>query len=115
VPNTRTPGRFDPPTCQHALRQARRLAKNLHGQPRPYGYRMLGQVATLGRYKGIAEVLGTRLSGFPGWFVARTYHLYALPLASRKLRVVTDWTTSLFFRRDIAELSTLGHPRKLGE
>jgi NADH dehydrogenase len=115
VPNTRTPGRFDPPTCQHALRQARRLAKTLHGQPRPYGYRMLGQVATLGRYKGIAEVLGTRLSGFPGWFVARTYHLYALPLASRKLRVVTDWTTSLFFRRDIAELSTLGHPRKLGE
>jgi len=115
VPNTRTPGRFDPPTCQHALRQARRLAKNLHGPARPYGYRMLGQVATLGRYKGIAEVLGTRLSGFPGWFVARTYHLYALPLVSRKLRVVADWTTALFFRRDIAELSSLGHPRKLGE
>ena len=115
VPNTRTPGRFDPPTCQHALRQARRLAKNLHGPARPYGYRMLGQVATLGRYKGIAEVLGTRLSGFPGWFVARTYHLYALPLVSRKLRVVADWTTALFFRRDIAELSSLGHPRQLGE
>jgi NADH dehydrogenase len=115
VPNTHTPGRLDPPTCQHALRQARRLAKNLHGPARPYGYRMLGQVATLGRYKGIAEVLGTRLSGFPGWFVARTYHLYALPLVSRKLRVVADWTTALFFRRDIAELSSLGHPRKLGE
>jgi len=26
---------------------------------------------------------------------------------------VTDWTTSLFFRRDIAELSMLGHPRRL--
>lgn len=115
VPNTRTPGRFDPPTCQHALRQARCLAKNLQGRPRPYGYRMLGQVATLGRYKGIAEVLGTRISGFPGWFVARTYHLYALPLVSRKLRVVADWTTALFFRRDIAELSSLGHPRRLGE
>jgi hypothetical protein len=24
-----------------------------------------------------------------------------------------DWTTSLFFRRDIAELSLLGHPRRL--
>jgi NADH dehydrogenase len=60
-------------------------------------------------------VLGTRLSGFPGWFVARTYHLYALPLVSRKLRVVADWTTALFFRRDIAELSSLGHPRQLGE
>ena len=115
VPNARTPGAFDPPTCQHALRQARRLAKNLIGQPEPYGYRMLGQVATLGRYKGIAEIPGMQLRGFLGWFVARTYHLYQLPLLSRKLRVVVDWTVALFFRRDVAELSALGHPRKLGD
>ena len=115
VPNAATPGEFDPPTSQHALRQARRLAKNLHEEPRPYRYRMLGQVATLGRYKGIADVLGLRLRGFPGWFVTRTYHLYQLPLLSRKLRVVTDWTTSLFFRRDIAELGMLGHPQPLGD
>jgi NADH:ubiquinone reductase (H+-translocating) len=103
----------DPPTCQHALRQARRLARNLEGPPRPYGYRMLGQVATLGRYKGIADVLGLRLRGFPGWWVTRSYHLYQLPLLSRKLRVVTDWTTSLLFRRDVVELGTLGHPEGL--
>ena len=103
----------DPPTSQHALRQARRLAKNLRGDPQPYRYRMLGQVATLGRYKGIADVLGLRLWGFPGWFVTRTYHLFQLPLVSRKLRVVADWTISLFFRRDIAELGTLGHPQGL--
>lgn len=115
VPNGATPGRVDPPTCQHALRQARRLAKNLSGDEQPYRYRMLGQVATLGRYKGIADVLGLRLRGFPGWFVTRTYHLIQLPLLSRKLRVVVDWTTSLFFRRDIAELSGLGHPHRLGE
>jgi NADH dehydrogenase len=113
VPNLATPGRPDPPTSQHALRQARRLAKNLGGQVEPYRYRMLGQVATLGRYKGIADVLGLRLRGFPGWFVTRTYHLYQLPLFSRKLRVVVDWTVSLLFRRDIAELGTLGHPRRL--
>ena len=71
---------------------------------------MLGQVATLGRYKGIADVLGLRLRGFLGWFVTRTYHLYQLPLLTRKLRVVADWTTALFFRSDIAELGTLGHP-----
>ena len=115
VPNTATPGRTDPPTCQHALRQARRLAKNLQGNEQPYGYRMLGQVATLGRYKGIADVVGIRFRGFPGWFITRTYHLLQLPLLSRKLRVLIDWTTSLFFRRDIAELSMLGHPRRLGE
>jgi NADH dehydrogenase len=113
VPNEATPGQFDPPTCQHALRQARRLAKNLSGLPRPYRYRMLGQVATLGRYKGIADVLGLEFRGFLGWFVTRTYHLYQLPLVTRKLRVVADWTTALFFRRDIAELGTLGHPARL--
>jgi len=115
VPNEATPGRVDPPTSQHALRQARRLAKNITGEPRPYRYRMLGQVATLGRYKGIADVLGVRLRGFPGWWVTRTYHLYQLPLFSRKLRVVVDWTTALFFRRDVVELSMLGHPQRLGD
>jgi NADH dehydrogenase len=115
VPNEATPDHPDPPTSQHALRQARRLAKNLTGTPEPYRYRMLGQVATLGRYKGIADVLGLRLRGFPGWFVTRSYHLYQLPLPSRKLRVVTDWTVALLFRRDIAELSMLGHPERLGE
>ncbi|HET8652855.1 MAG TPA: NAD(P)/FAD-dependent oxidoreductase [Gaiellaceae bacterium] len=115
VPNLATPGRVDPPTCQHALRQARRLAKNLQGEPRPYRYRMLGEVATLGRYKGIANVLGIRLRGFPGWWVTRTYHLYQLPLLSRKLRVVVDWTVALFFRRDIAQLGTLGHPERVGD
>ena len=115
VPNEKTPGQFDPPTCQHALRQARRLAQNLQGTPEPYGYRMLGQVATLGRYKGIADVMGVRFRGFPGWFITRSYHLFQLPLLSRKLRVVVDWTTSLFFRRDIAELSDLGDRQRLSE
>jgi NADH dehydrogenase len=118
VPNAATAGRTDPPTCQHALRQARRLAKNLRAvaagrETRPYRYRMLGQVATLGRHKGIADALGLQLSGFAGWWVTRSYHLIQLPLTTRKLRIVADWTSSLFFRRDIAELGTLGHPPRL--
>jgi NADH dehydrogenase len=115
VPNLATPGRLDPPTCQHALRQARRLAKNLKGDARRYRYRMLGEVATLGRYKGIANVLGIRFRGFPGWWITRTYHLYQLPLSSRKLRVVADWTVALFFRRGIGQLGTLGHPERVGD
>ena len=39
-------------------------------------------------------------------------NLYQLPLLSRKLRVVADWTTSLFFRRDIAELDVLRDTRR---
>ncbi|MGN6430911.1 MAG: NAD(P)/FAD-dependent oxidoreductase [Gaiellaceae bacterium] len=115
VPNEATPGQPDPPTSQHALRQARRLAKNLRGEAKPYRYRMLGQVATLGRHKGIAEVFGLHFRGFLGWWITRSYHLYQLPLISRKLRVVTDWTVALLFRRDIAELGMLGHPRRLGD
>jgi NADH dehydrogenase len=115
VANEATPGLPDPPTSQHALRQARRLARNLAGETKPYRYSTLGQVATLGRYKGIALVFGVPLRGFIGWFVTRTYHLYQLPLFSRKLRVVTDWTVALLFRRDIAELGMLGHPTRLGD
>jgi NADH:quinone reductase (non-electrogenic) len=103
----------DPPTSQHALRQARRLAQNLEGKLKPYRYRMIGQGATLGRYKGIADIFGLRFHGFLGWFFTRSYHLYQLPLLTRKLRVVTDWTVALLFRRDIAELGTLGHPKPL--
>jgi NADH:ubiquinone reductase (H+-translocating) len=112
VPNLAS-GEADPPTSQHALRQARTLARNLRGKPRPYRYRMIGQSATLGLYKGIAEAFGVRFTGFLGWFATRTYHLYQLPLFSRKLRVVADWTIALLFRRDIAELGSLGHPRRL--
>src|SRR3954451_2723962 len=115
VPNEATPGESDPPTSLDALRQARLLAKNLHGKPKPYRYKMLGQVATLGRHKGIADVMGLNIRGFLGWWITRTYHLYQLPLISRKLRVVTDWTVALLFRRDIAELSMLGHPQRLGD
>jgi NADH dehydrogenase len=114
VPNEATPGQVDPPTSQHALRQAKRLARNIAGEVRPYRYRMLGEVATLGRYKGIASVFGFPFKGFLGWWITRTYHLYQLPLVSRKLRVVTDWTVALVFRRDIAELSMLERRKGLG-
>src|SRR2546430_10179219 len=58
-------------------------SKNLSGEPKPYRYRTLGQVATLGRHKGIADVMGLNLRGFLGWWVTRTYHLYQLPTLSR--------------------------------
>ena len=115
VPNDAVPERPDPPTSQHALRQARRLAKNIRGERRAYRYREIGMGATLGRYKGIVDLQGVPIRGFPGWFATRTYHLAQLPLLSRKLRVVTDWTVALVFRRDIAELGMLGHPRRLGD
>lgn len=105
VPNQATPGITDPPTCQHALRQARRLAKNLRGTPKPYRFRSLGHMATLGRRHGIAVVAGMRLRGIAGWAFARGYHVLQLPFASRRARVIADWTAAALFRRDLAELS----------
>ena len=37
-----------------------------------------------------------------------------IPGAARKARAVLDWTASLPFRRDIAELGSIGHPKRLG-
>jgi len=111
VPNEATPGATDPATCQHALRQARRLARNLRGTPRAYRYRSLGHMATLGRRHGIAVVGGVRLRGIVGWVVARGYHVLQLPFAARRARVIADWTTAALFRRDVAELSVVGAPR----
>src|SRR5262249_57915675 len=76
---------------------------------------MLGQVATLGRHKGIADVFGFPFRGFLGWWITRTYHLYQLPLISRKFRVLVDWTVGLFFPRDIAELGRRSEERRVGK
>ena len=109
--------RAEPIRRRASTHSARRAASRgiSPGTPEPYGYRMLGQVATLGRFKGIADVLGIHLSDSPGGSSLVATTSTHLPLLSRKLRVVTDWTTALFFRRDIAELSSLGHPEGFEE
>jgi NADH:ubiquinone reductase (H+-translocating) len=106
VPNEATPGETDPATCQHALRQARRLARNLRGTPRAYSYRTRGQMATLGSRHGIALVGRMRVKGLLGWIIARGYHVLQLPFAARRARVLADWTAAALFRRDVAELSS---------
>jgi NADH:ubiquinone reductase (H+-translocating) len=109
-----------PPTCQHAIRQGRRVAENvaatLSGRsPRPFRYRTLGVFVDMGQHKAVATVLGVRLRGFPAWFAARTYHLIMMPGVARKLRLGLDWGVGLFFGRASAELGQLGHPAALGD
>jgi NADH dehydrogenase len=111
-----TTGGICPPTAQHALRQARRLAKNvvaeLRGKPlKPFRYRQLGALVSMGRSEGVANVLGLRLRGFPAWFAHRSYHVLRLPTINRKVRVMSDWTLALFFRRDVVQLGSLRRPR----
>jgi NADH:ubiquinone reductase (H+-translocating) len=105
VPNEAT-GEYDPPTCQHALRQARRLARNLRGREKQYRFKSLGSMATLGRRHGIAVLGRIHVRGAIGWTVARGYHLLQLPFASRRMRVMADWLAAACFRRDVSELSS---------
>ena len=119
VPDVVTGG-LCPPSAQYATRQGAHLAANLlatiaGGEAKPFRYATLGVLCSLGRYKGVAVVMGLRLQGFPAWFVARTYHLLQLPTLNRKVRVVLDWTLSLFFPRDVAALGSLHDPTKAFE
>jgi NADH dehydrogenase len=107
VPNEATPGRTDPPTCQHALRQARCLAAGLRGRGRPYRYRSLGEGATLGRDRGILRFRGLMMRGRLAALLTRMHHLRAIPVRSRRLRILTDGLWSLMFRRDVVELGTI--------
>jgi len=104
VPNEATPETPDPPTCQHALRQARRLSKTLRGASKPYRFRSLGGGATLGRDKGIASVFGLKFRGIIAAAIIRAYHVHQVPLASRRLRVLADGMLSALVSHDIAEL-----------
>ncbi|MGH8929425.1 MAG: NAD(P)/FAD-dependent oxidoreductase [Egibacteraceae bacterium] len=109
-------GGLCPPSGQYALREARRLAKNLvatlRDQPlTPFRYRKLGEVISLGRHQGVAQILGVRLRGFPAWTARRFYHIARIPSLNRKLRVWLDWTVALGFPRDITSLGSSQHPR----
>jgi NADH dehydrogenase len=113
VPDAREPRGFSPPTAQHALREAKACAANVaaslgEGERRAFEFKGLGLLVNLGQYKGVARALGVPLAGVPAWFLARSYHLAAMPTLGRRLRVALDWAVSLGFPHDIAELGSLG-------
>jgi NADH dehydrogenase len=102
-------------SAQHAVRQAKVLANNVvatttGGLLHDYRHRYVGSVASLGLYRGVAELYGVRVRGLPAWFLHRTYHLSRMPTLNRKSRVLADWTAALFFRRDIVSLGQLQDP-----
>src|SRR5918998_207820 len=112
-----SPGATTAPNAQHAVRQAKRLADNivatLEGrEPEPYQHAYAGPVASLGLHKGVAQVYGVKLKGWPAWFMHRTYHVSRVPTFNRKARVVADWTLAAVFRREVISLGQLQDPRR---
>jgi len=104
------------PSAQHAVRQAKVLADNVvaHLRQRPlkdYKHSYAGSVASLGLYKGVAEIYGVKLRGIVAWFMHRTYHVSRMPTWNRRIRIVFDWTGALVLGREIVSLGQINEPK----
>lgn len=113
---TKEPGSFCAPNAQHAVREAKLMAKNiaavLRGEtPKEYRHKYAGSVASLGLGKGVATIYGIKVKGLPAWLMHRGYHLTAVPTFNRKFRVLLDWAGQGAFRRDLVPIGRRAHPR----
>jgi NADH dehydrogenase len=111
-------GGIAPSTAQHAMRQAVVAGTNVAadagvGTPTTFTYRNRGLAVTLGKRQGTAQVKSLTFTGPLAWWMGRSYHLLMMPGIGRKVRIVFDWTISLFFRRDVSQLGQLGTPSPL--
>jgi NADH:ubiquinone reductase (H+-translocating) len=102
-------GRPYPALAQHATREARHVARNVAAaaaerSPTPFLFRPLGTMVALGHFSAASQVLGMQLTGFPAWWIRRTYYLFQMPRWDRRLRMILDWTVALFFRPDITKV-----------
>lgn len=105
-----------PPNAQHAVRQARLLAKNIvrvlrGGRPKDYYHKNLGAVAGLGLHKGVADALNIKIKGFPAWVFHRVYHLKSMPTFNRKVHILLDWMLGGLFRREVVSLGQINNPK----
>ncbi len=110
IPDART-GKTHPPTAQHAIREGRTLAQNIiaslsNRKLKPFRFRTIGQLASLGHRTGVANIMGVNFSGFVAWWMWRTIYLSKLPRLEKKMRVALDWTLDLFFSKDLVQINT---------
>src|SRR5882762_1658186 len=105
-------GRLQPPTAQHALRQARHAAKSIEaalaGRPKtPFRFSTIGQLASIGHRQGVANILGMNFSGFIAWLLWRSVYLLKLPRLVKKTRVALSWLLEMIFSKDLEQMLTL--------
>jgi NADH dehydrogenase len=116
VPDPNSGGAPYPPTAQHALREGRWVADNIAallagGEPRPFRFRSIGFMVSLGRRTAAAELRGRRFTGLLAWLLWRGVYLSKLPGPGKRLRVLLDWAVDLFYPRDIALTNDQPAPR----
>jgi NADH dehydrogenase len=98
-------------TAQFAERQGRQAALNLvrilKGEAtKPFRFKALGQLCSIGGYQAVAEMMGVHISGFLAWFLWRGVYLFKLPTWSRRIKVALDWSWDVIFPRDLSFLNT---------
>ncbi|HEU4407964.1 MAG TPA: FAD-dependent oxidoreductase [Polyangiaceae bacterium] len=106
-------GGFAPPTAQHATREADLVAENVAsvlsgGKPRPFQFKGLGKLGSLGRQSAVAEVFGLKFSGFFAWWLWRTIYLMKMPSFWRRVKVAVSWTLDLFLPPELVQLRLEG-------
>jgi len=109
-------GGYCVPNAQHAVRQAKLLAKNIVANLRgegvkEYFHKPLGAVAGLGIGVGVYQWKGLAIKGLIAWFMHRGYHGLAVPMWERKIRVFAGWIWNFLLRRDIVAISATKGPR----
>jgi NADH:ubiquinone reductase (H+-translocating) len=103
-------GKPYPALAQHALREAKVLARNIasslrgEDKPDPFVYETKGLLAALGHYNGVGRIYKLRIKGFLAWWVWRSYYLFQMPQWSRRIRIMIDWSVALLFRNDVVQL-----------
>lgn len=109
-------GGFCVPNAQHAVRQAKLLAKNIVGDIRgedskDYFHKNLGAVAGLGVGNGVFQSGKLAIKGPLAWLMHRGYHGLAMPTWERKFRVFGGWIGNFFLKRDTVSLQARLAPR----
>lgn len=113
-------GKPYPQTAQHAIREARLVARNIAAKLRGkrlhrMNYRTRGQMVALGHRSSAIDLnLPLRDLTFAGpiaWFLWRSYYLSQLPRWEKRLRVTFDWTLDLLFPPPLVQLK-VGPPQR---
>ncbi len=109
-------GGYCVPNAQHAVRQAKLLAKNVVASIRgeeigEYRWKTIGAVAGLGIGIGAMKVGKFGMIGFFPWLAHRGYHGLAMPTWERKIRVISGWVLNFILGRDLVSIEGLKSPR----
>jgi len=87
---------------------AQNIALALAGRPpKPFSFKTIGLLASIGRRTGVARIFGFNFSGFFARWLWRTIYLSKLPGLDKKVRVAFDWTLDLLFRKDVCAVHDL--------